>query len=132
MIAVLLLSVACVLPMAAWCGHTDESRRAAQLIEFAFRSLGWTFADMADRMGLTVPQLSRQLSGADPLNYWRLGNLPAEFHRRHDAFKAEARGALLIEADVVAAVRAHDASPAVPCYTRIVTLPLEQQKAMSV
>lgn len=64
---------------AAWAGHTDASRSMAQDIDRALDMAGIKHTDAAERMGLTLPQLSRQLSGVEPLNLYRLCQLPTEF-----------------------------------------------------
>jgi len=64
---------------AAWVSHTDRSRELAQDVSRALEMAGLSRKAAAEDMGLTEPQLSRQLSGAEPLNLWRLCALGAAF-----------------------------------------------------
>jgi hypothetical protein len=66
--------------LTAWMGHTDRSRLFAQWVRDSIRACGLKDEYAAHLMGLTGPQLSRQLSGQEPLNLWRLAELPDAFH----------------------------------------------------
>lgn len=65
---------------AAWCGHTDSSREIADDIKGALSDCRWKHDYAAGLMGISEHQLCRQLAGNEPLNTWRLGFLPMEFH----------------------------------------------------
>lgn len=114
-------------PAAAWHGHTERSRHDAITIRRAAARIGWSEKELAAFLGITQPQLSRQLAGLDPLNHWRIAELPDHFHEAYDAIKAERR----IERDLIQLIRAMDATPrpALKVERRVVTLPLGQQKA---
>ena len=63
----------------AWTGHTDASRDLAIDIGAAMVSAGMKREEAAALMGITAPELSRQLAGVEPLNLWRLWSLPVAF-----------------------------------------------------
>jgi hypothetical protein len=64
---------------AAWTGHTEESRELAQLVTAAIDTAFLKRESAAALMGLHPADLSRQLSGRDPLNLWRLSSLGPVF-----------------------------------------------------
>lgn len=65
---------------AAWAGHTDVSREMAQDVHDAIvLDCALKLEAAASTMGLTLPQLSRQLAGREPLNHWRLASLGLRF-----------------------------------------------------
>jgi hypothetical protein len=95
--------IGCIL--AAFAGHTDASREDANALRDAIAAMGLKHADVADGMGLSdEKQLSRQLAGSEPLNLWRLSNLP-DLRNKFDAIRAERRGAILLEPGMVALLR---------------------------
>lgn len=91
--------------LSAWIGHTDKSRIDAQCMRVAISALGWKFAYVAERLGVNEKRLVRQLAGQEPLNHWRLAELPDEFHRAYDRAKAQIRGAAILEAEDVSVLR---------------------------
>ena len=90
---------------AAWAGHTEMSREMAQDIARALELAGLKHSDAAARMGITLPMLSRQLAGVEPLNVYRLGFLPIEFHAAWLQLRAKRIGGELLPADQLALVR---------------------------
>jgi hypothetical protein len=98
---------AVVLPfVAAWCGHTEKSRMQAQAVKVALDAVyprKWYLA--AERMGISENQLSRQVAGTEPLNLWRLADLPDEWHAAYDSARAQLRGAVVIEPDTLSLIR---------------------------
>lgn len=73
--------------LAAWLGHTDQSRELTTDLDAAFAERGFKHGAAVRDMGLTnEPQLSRQLAGSEPLNMLRFASLPDDvklaFYRR--------------------------------------------------
>lgn len=89
----------------AWAGHTEMSREMAQDIVRAFELAGLKHDTAATLMGVTLPMLSRQLAGVEPLNVYRLGFLPIEFHVAWLQLRAKRIGGELLPADQLALVR---------------------------
>ena len=69
------LLLGCVLPCAAWAGHTTASKALAEDIDRARRMCGMSQKELAIELGVTEQKLSRQLAGTEPLNAWRLYGL---------------------------------------------------------
>lgn len=92
-------------PLVAWCGHTDESREMAEDVTKALDAIGMRYEDAADLMGLRLTQLSRQLAGREPLNYYRLGKLPVSFHMQWLRFRSKRIGGAFIEPELVEFLR---------------------------
>lgn len=84
---------------AAWTGHTEISREMASDIKDAIDDCGWKDSYVAGLMGLTVPQLSRQLAGSEPLNAWRLAFLPVTFEYHYMKRRLARIGAEILTAD---------------------------------
>lgn len=98
----MILFFAALVMGAAWLGHTDRSRRDAELIRAACERLDWKLSYVAtELLGIGEKPFVRQLAGQDPLNHWRLMNLPDEFHQEYDALKAGDRDAVVLEASHV-------------------------------
>ncbi len=120
--------------LAAWCGHTARSLTEAKVIRRTVAVLGWKMAEMAERLGISEQQWSRQLAGIEPFNHWRFSDLPDEFQIEYDLQRAKQRGAMLIEREAIAIFQAAAAIPPVVTpnpFTKPVTLPLRQQKAQA-
>src|SRR5262245_16863610 len=81
---VVLIPVAYVM----WQGHTKESRANAVHVERALRECGISKYEAAEMMGISEPQLSRQLSGVEHLSAHRLQSLPKAFHLLYDEIRA--------------------------------------------
>lgn len=92
--------------LGAWVGHTDESRKTADNIGRAFDAIGMKHQEAADLMGLTLPQLSRQLAGREPLNAFRLDALPAAFHLAFLRVQSKRHGGAFIEPELMDYLRA--------------------------
>jgi hypothetical protein len=94
------------LGVAAWCGHTPESSEFAEDVQFAFTDIGMKQVTAASMMRLPGPEeLSRQLAGKLPLNLWRLGYLPVEFHVALMKRRAKRIGGAFLTADDIALVK---------------------------
>jgi hypothetical protein len=89
----------------AWHGHTARSSAAAECIRLTLASLGWKDSYAASLLGISPQQLSRQLAGVDPLNFWRFAELPDAFHVEYDRRRAAQRGALVLEPPEVSLIR---------------------------
>lgn len=72
-------------PLAAWAGHTDQSRGQAQSLKLALRQCGVTDETCATLMRLGTEDFSHQVNGRKALSLWRLGYLAAE---RRDVYLA--------------------------------------------
>lgn len=121
---------------AAWSGHTEQSRRDADLIAASFTALGWKRAHAADLMGLTEKELNAQLAGVRPLNHWRLLSLPGAFWETYDGYRASARGAVVLEPSLLDLIRGLaqgglELAMAKHPGTRTVSLPLGQKEQAS-
>ena len=82
----------------AWAGHTDASRELAQDITAAIDAHMKREA-AASMMGIHPADLSRQLSGRDPLNLWRLTALPSEVWLAFLAARTRRLGGEVLTAD---------------------------------
>ena len=91
--------------LTAWIGHTDRSRADAHAIRATLGALGWKYADVAAQLGIDEKRFCRQLAGIEPLNHWRLADLPEDFHREYDRQRAAVRGALVLEPDMLTLIR---------------------------
>lgn len=91
--------------VAAWVGHTDASREWAQDIASALAGCGLKHEAAAAVMEIHPADFSRQLSGRDPLNLWRLASLPAGFWLALFALRVGRIGGVVWTADQVALVR---------------------------
>ncbi len=60
----------------AWHSHSEESRALAESLRAAIVRVHGSEKAGAFALGLTPPQLSRQLSGQEPFNLWRAGFSP--------------------------------------------------------
>ena len=89
---------------AAWMGHTEESRQLALDIAVALDA-HMERKEAAALMGLHPADLSKQLAGRDPLNAWRLANLPACFWLAFLVARAKRIGAELMTADQLALLK---------------------------
>ncbi len=92
--------------LGAWAGHTANSRETARNIEIALDTIGMKQREAAERMGLTLSQLSRQLAGREALNLYRLDALPAEFHLAYQRLQDKRRGGTFVESEIAAYLRA--------------------------
>lgn len=90
---------------AAWSGHTDASRALAADITAALDAAFTKREHAADAMGLHPADLSRQLSGRDPLNLWRLADLPLAFWLALLRARCRRIGAELLTPDQVALLK---------------------------
>lgn len=89
----------------AWQGHTDASRELAQDIATALDRTFGKRDTAAAAMGLHKADLSRQISGRDPLNAWRLAGLGPVFWLHFLIARAARLGAELFTADQLAVIR---------------------------
>src|SRR5699024_2033045 len=124
----LVLGVALV--AGTWSGHTDRSRRLSLVIRRTLDALGWKHAEMAARLDITPSEWSRQLNGGEPFNHWRLAELPDEFHAEYDKQHAALRGALVLEADLLAIVRGLATSDK-PMAVMSLASPVQQKEKVS-
>jgi hypothetical protein len=90
----------------AWCGHTDRSRADATAFRAAVASLGWKYEHVAALMGISEKQLCRQLAGVEPMNHWRIAELPPEFQQAFDERRAALRGAVVLDPQTLSLIRA--------------------------
>jgi hypothetical protein len=63
-----------------WTTHTLESKGAADDFRLALVDCGLSDKAAALSMGISEPQLSRQLAGLEMLSAWRMASLPPAFH----------------------------------------------------
>lgn len=91
--------------VAAWTGHTDESRQLAEDVTRAIDAVFDKREAAAVVMGLHPADLSRQLAGRDPLNAWRLAHLPASFWLAFLCARARRFGAEVLLPDMAALIR---------------------------
>lgn len=89
----------------AWNSHTDASREMAQDIARAFELAGYSRKTAALEMGLTEPQLSRQLAGTDQMSLWRLAALSPAFMVAWIGLRASRLGAALLTGEQVALLK---------------------------
>lgn len=82
--------------VAAWAGHTDISREWSQDIVLALAFCGIKHESAAATMEIHPADFSRQLSGRDPLNLWRLASLPASFWMALFALRVARIGGLVL------------------------------------
>lgn len=120
----------------AWSGHTEQSRRDAQLIADVFTELKWKRDYAAEQMGLTEKELNAQLAGVRPLSHWRLLSLPGAFWEKYDAYRAAARGAVVLEPSTLDLIRGLaqgglELAMAKHPGTRTIELPLGQREQAS-
>lgn len=85
--------------LAAWAGHTPASRQDADDIICALGDCGIAQKAAAIDMGIAPEKFSRQLAGLEPLNAWRLGYLPVEFHIALLRRRAARVGAVVLTAE---------------------------------
>lgn len=91
---------------AAWIGHTDQSREMAQDVHDAIvHDCALKLETAAGTMGLTLPQLSRQLAGREPLNHWRLAALGIQFEIKLAARRLRRVGADVLTPEQIALLR---------------------------
>jgi hypothetical protein len=92
--------------LAAWVGHTDDSRAYAQDVIEALRAAGLSHKAAAIDMGLSSEQqLSRQLAGVEPLNAFRLTLLPLRFQMKLLKMRALRLGCAVFTAEDVALLK---------------------------
>lgn len=92
--------------LAAWMGHSPRSQAIAQCVRDSFKALGWKDEYAASLMKLAnAPQLSRQLAGIEPLNLWRLADLPDAFWQEYDRRRVGLRGGVVLEAPDLSLIR---------------------------
>lgn len=89
----------------AWIQHTDASREMAQDIVRAWEIAGYSQKTAALEMGLTEPQLSRQMAGTDQVSLWRLAALSPAFMLALLGLRASRLGAALLTGEQVALLR---------------------------
>ena len=82
-----------------WRGHSRESALNVKHIEEARTRIGMTRAEMAELMGISEAQLSRQLAGMEHLSAHRLQALPQAFHLAYDDIRASRHEELHVIAD---------------------------------
>ena len=90
--------------LAPWAGHTDASREVALDISAAIDAHMKRDA-AASLMGLHPADLSRQLSGRDPLNLWRLTSLPSGVWLDFMAARTKRLGGEVLTADQIALLK---------------------------
>lgn len=112
---------------ATWTGHTARSRQQALVIRSTVAALGWKQSEMAERLGLTPSEWSRQLNGSEPFNHWRLAELPDVFQAEYDKQHAALRGAVVLEPDLLAIFRGL-ATQDKPMAVMSLPTPVHQQK----
>ena len=95
----------------AWNGHTDASRTLAQDVIAAIDAAYAKHEAVADVMGLHKADLSRQLSGRDPLNFWRLAGLSWAFWIAFCAARMARVGGIVLTADQLALITGFAALP---------------------
>lgn len=86
---------------AAWAGHTPESSEMAEDVSRALDAIGMKHQEAARLMGLSLPKLSKQLSGRAPLNAYRLCYLPVAFHLQWLRLRSKRIGGAFIEPELV-------------------------------
>jgi hypothetical protein len=59
-----------------WLAHSADSKGMADDLRLALADCGMRDKEAAIVMGITEPQLSRQLAGLEMLSAWRMANLP--------------------------------------------------------
>jgi hypothetical protein len=84
--------------LVAWQGHSDASREVALDLTAAIDTHMERKAAAAVT-GLHPADLSRQLAGRDPLNLWRLANLPAEVWMTFLTLRVKRMGGEVLTAD---------------------------------
>jgi hypothetical protein len=86
-----------------WLAHSADSKGMADDLRLALADCGMRDKEAAIVMGITEPQLSRQLAGLEMLSAWRMANLPPVRRlARFGTFHVLEDGAL---AELVQAVR---------------------------
>lgn len=84
---------------------TPAAIALAACIRDAIRAIGWQEKEFAAAMGISIQQASRQLAAREPLNVFRLADLPAQFHAAYDARRAQLRGAAVLEPQDLSLIR---------------------------
>lgn len=82
---------------AVWQQHTEASQQFAEDISAALHVVGLSRKQAAAEMGVTEPQLSRQLQGTEHISGWRLTLLPLAFHVALAKRRARRVGLIVIE-----------------------------------
>lgn len=82
---------------AVWQQHTEASQQFAEDISAALHAVGLSRKQAAAEMGVTEPQLSRQLQGTEHISGWRLTLLPLAFHVALAKRRARRVGLIVIE-----------------------------------
>lgn len=80
---------------------TDEARHLAADVREAWRRCGGTVKDFAFYSGLSEKQAYAQLAAQQPLNLYRLAQLPSEFLERFAEVLSERFGKLLLDRRLV-------------------------------
>lgn len=96
---------------AAWTGHTDASRDLALDVTVAIDAIFNKREGAADAMGLHPADLSRQLAGRDPLNFWRLASLGWPFWIAFCGARMARIGGVVLTSDQLVLVRGFAAMP---------------------
>ncbi len=89
----------------AFNGHTERSRALAQDFVAALAIARIKHGSAADGMEMDEKRLSRALAGAEPLNLWRVANLPPAFWLAFIGLIAVRFGASLIPPEHVELLR---------------------------
>lgn len=93
----------------AWTA-TDRSRRLSLLVQRTFQRLGLSRKELEQHCGLTERQLSDQLTLKQPLNLWRLADVPG-FLTTFLLVLAEAQGYVAYPAESVKLIVQVETSP---------------------
>jgi hypothetical protein len=88
-----------------WVGHTPRSLALAHVVRETIAALGWKESYFAALMKIAPSRASRQLAGVEPLNLWRLAELPDAFQVEYDRRRAAMRGAVVLEPPDLSLVR---------------------------
>lgn len=97
--------------IAAWVGHTDVSRELAQDVIAAIDAAFDKRERAAVEMGLHPADLSRQLAGRDPLNFWRLASLGWPFWIAFCAARMARVGGLVLTSEQLTLIKGFAALP---------------------
>jgi hypothetical protein len=90
-----------VIPLliAAWAGHTEQSREMAKSLTAALKHHDLKHETAAQYMGLGFEDLCKQLAGTKPLNLWRIAYLPRVVYTTYLRLEARRFGADLLTAE---------------------------------
>lgn len=96
---------------AAWTGHTEASRDLAQDVTTGIDTGYDKRESAAGVMGLHPADLSRQLAGRDPLNFWRLASLNWAFWIAFCAARMARIGGLVLTLEQLTLIKGFAALP---------------------